>query len=379
MTFSRNFAIYLQLCGLAFLPTIRAQDSYTEASFPQPLLLKPGITQISGGVTTADQADAFHYRTSHPGSVTVRLRYQHRNANVIMGIRELPHLSGDLDFGYYVPSLPFFSSNLAPPATLSSPFYLTNGANTISATVPTVTDFDATARLRVSAPAGKTHPDYTVEIDYQPVLDPWEAGSGNESAPTAFVIDATTPGSLTGGTHSATDADWFRFTVPAGRSLQLRITSEVLSVPWEILPHQCVLHNASAIPLQTGNSGHVSFIENSGTSAQTYLLRITSQDSYAQEGQMSWGLQDTLEPNNTPAQASFLGTIQPQGRIEIPDLTLLDPDHFTVLSELPANTPILIAALPDPMISIQGGARVSIQSGGGTYQEYLNYTIVTTS
>lgn len=186
MTFSRNFAIYLQLCGLAFLPTIRAQDSYTEASFPQPLLLKPGITQISGGVTTADQADAFHYRTSHPGNVTVRLRYQHRNANFALGISELPHLSGNLDFGYYIPSLPFISSNLAPPATLSSPFYLTNGANAISATVPAVTEFDATARLRVSAPAGKTHPDYTVEIDYQPVLDPWEAGSGNESAPTAL-------------------------------------------------------------------------------------------------------------------------------------------------------------------------------------------------
>ena len=348
--------------------------TYTEANVPNPLVLKPGVTQITGGITAADQQDRFYFRHTAAGTVIARLRYTHRTGNILTGITELPHLSGSLLEGAYSNGAIIVPSGA--PVALSSPFYIQNGQNTISATksAPDFTRFDA-FELTISAPAGKTHPDYTIELEYLPTPDAHEGPSGNNSLANATVLDPGIFGSIRGNLQGATDSDWFRFDVPAGR--MLRVSLGDVGFADAALPPQFAILNAQGIPLQTASqSTFAGFAETAGPEGETFYIRINPQDAYAEVWTLQWLLEDHLDPNETLPQARHLGTLTSGGRIDHSNLTTASfaADYYTFDTSLPAGARILIAALPYPQVTQTGGPNVLlIQSGGFSQEAYQNY------
>jgi uncharacterized protein YdeI (BOF family) len=351
-----------------------AQDTYTEANFPTPLVLKPGLTQITGGITAADQQDRFYFRHTVGGNVTVRLRYTHRTGNILSGITELPHLSGSLLEGSYSNGAIIVPSGA--PVALSSPFYIQNAQNTISAarSAGDFTSFDG-FELTISAPAGKTNPDYTIELEYQPTADAWEGASGNNSLANAAVLDPNIFGDITGNLHGATDSDWFRFDVPAGRMLRVNISDRGFA--GAALTPQFAILNAQGVPLQTANQSiFAGFMETAGAGGETFYIRINPQDAYAEAWRLLWLLEDDLDPNETLAQARHLGTLASGGRIDHRNLSTASfaADYYTFDTNLPAGTRILIAALPDPQTAQTGGPSLQmVQSGNYSIESYSNY------
>lgn len=344
-----------------------AQDTYTEANFPTPLVLKPGLTQITGGITAADQQDRFYFRHTVGGNVTVRLRYTHRTGNILSGITELPHLSGSLLEGSYSNGAIIVPSGA--PVALSSPFYIQNAQNTISVarSAGDFTSFDG-FELTISAPAGKTNPDYTIELEYQPTADAWEGASGNNSLANAAVLDPNIFGDITGNLHGATDSDWFRFDVPAGRMLRVYIRD--LGFVTNALWPQFAILNAQGIPLQTANqSAYVFFKETAGAGGETFYIRINPQDAYAVGWRLQWLLEDHLAPNETLANARHLGTLASGGRIDHRNLTIatFTEDYYTFDTNLPAGSRVLIAALPDPQTTQSGGSDLMLEMVSGDY------------
>jgi hypothetical protein len=355
-------------CGSAQVAT------YTEAGFPTPLVLKPGITQITGGITVAGQQDRFYFRNTVGGTVIVRLRYTHRTGNILSGVTELPHLSGSLLEGSYSNGAIIVPSGA--PVALSSPFYIQNSQNTISATrsVGDFTSFDG-FELTISAPAGKINPDYTIELEYQPTKDAWEGTSGNNSLANATILDPNIFGNISGNLHGATDSDWFRFDVPAGRMLRVSVNDAGLITNAQ--PPQFAILNAQGIPLQTATqSTFAGFAETAGAGGETFYLRISPQDDYAEGWSLRWLLEDDLDPNETLPQARHLGTLASGGRIDHRNLVTASfaADYYTFDANLPAGTRILIAALPDPQTTQHGGPDVFIvQADGFSIQSYSNY------
>lgn len=354
-------------CGSAQVAT------YTEAGFPSPLVLKPGVTQITGGITVAGQQDRFYFRNTVGGKVIVRLRYTHRTGNILTGVTELPHLSGSLLEGAYSNGAIIIPSGA--PVALSSPFYIQNAQNTISATRSPgdFTSYDG-FELSISAPAGKTNPDYTVELEYQPTTDAWEGSSGNNSLANATILDPNIFGDISGNLHGATDSDWFRFDVPAGR--MLRVNANDAGFMMSALPPQFTILNAQGIPLQTATqSTSAGFLETAGAGGETFYFRISPQDDYAEGWSLRWLLEDHLDSNETLAQARHLGTLTSGGRIDHRNLSTayFAADYYTFDTSLPAGTRILIAALPDPQVSQSGGPNVILIQSGFSQEGYQNY------
>lgn len=366
---------------LASLPGIpaRAQDTYTENGAPRPLLLKPGTTVITGGVTEAGMADAFYLKATAGGTLTARLRYSHRSPNLLLGVTEQAHLSAEISRGDYNPPDSYFQTSGA--ASLTSSFFLQNGENTLrAASFPVAEPADA-MRVLISAPAGKTNPAYTLEVDYHPPADDRET-AGNESAAAAVLLDAAIPGRLSGSIHTAVDEDWFRFAVPEGETLFLYTVSDGVTPPQRL---QTQLLTPAGTVLQSAQAQTATYVETAGAGGREYLLRIRSTDGYAQTWSIFWRLEDRFEPNNSAATATPLGTLQAGGRLEAAGLTtgVAGGDYFTFTSGLPAGTPILIAVPGDPSVSPgflpsvfpsapAGGATTELRGGRG-------YSVVTTS
>ncbi len=192
--------------------------TFTESTFPEALWLKPGVTRITGSLTAAGQVDRFYFMNTAGGRLTVRVQYVHRNGNVLLGLSEWPHLNAAVNRV----SRPGSVTGGAETA-LTSPFYLTNGTNSIQlvTSLETISSRSDMLQLAVSAPGGKLHPAYTVELDYVPAADGFEGGSGNNTMATATRVDATVPGEMEGTVGGPSDVEWLRFDVPGNRTLRV--------------------------------------------------------------------------------------------------------------------------------------------------------------
>lgn len=362
------FALLLSL-GLA-----NAQvATYTELNVPSPLVLKPGVTQIAGGITVANQLDRFTFSPTVGGTLIVRLRYQHRTGSIFPAITELPHLGGSLVSGTLL-GANFTASG--SPVTLSSPFFLQNSTNAISVTQNPGDNTSSNGfQLTISAPVGKTHPDYLVELDYQPGEDAFEGTSGNNSLANATSADANVFGNINGSIQSSADTDWFRFNVPAGRTLRVYFSDRYLATP--ALPLHFAILNAQGIPLQTSDQlTSVTLAETADANGDTFYVRISAQDAYAEGWNIRWLLEDSLDPNESLAQARHLGTLAVGGRIDHANLTasLFAVDYYTFDVNLSPGNRILIATLPDPATSQTGGpSPLMVVTGGYSTEDYGNY------
>lgn len=371
--FSVRIPVFL-LVLLMFLSPAGAQvATYTEGDAPLPLVLKPGVTQITGGITAANQQDRFIFRPTVGGTLVVRLRYTHRTGNVFAGISELPHLGGSLAGGTLA-GADFTATG--PPVALSSPFLIQNAQNTISVSQSAGNSTSSNGfELTISAPAGKTHPDYLIELDYQPAADAFEGTSGNNSLATATSADPETFGDISGNLRNSTDSDWFRFDVPAGRSLRVNFSDSGFATLAS--PPQFSILNAQGIPLQTSDQlTFVTLAETADAGGDTFYVRISAQGDFAEGWNLRWLLEDLLDPNDSPAGARHLGTLTDGGRIEHRNLTSASfaPDHYTFDINLSPGTRILVAALPEPATSQSGGPiPLPELTGGYSVESYGNY------
>jgi hypothetical protein len=382
-SFPLRASALLALCWLIHLPADAQVASYNEFSFPNALALKPGVTRITGGITASGQTDRFYFLPSAGGTLVTRVTYTHRSGNILAGITEWAHLDATLASGVHAGGDAFLSFDFTP---LSSPFYIQDAANTIRLT-QVVDDFEPSSgsrQLSVSAPPGKVNPGYTIELEYTPAPDSFDTAGGNESAATAVLRDPRVPGRVAGNIAGPTDVDWFRFDVPAGKSLRVQFedlnlaSTSTAANASELQPLRSEILNAQGIPLQITNSNYATFQETAGPSGATYYLRVSPQDEYASPWRAAWVLEDSLEPNNSSAAARDLGTLAPGGRLEIPDLTVLDADYYTFLSTLPAGTPIVAAAIPYGKADPMGGQRLRATAGATITHEMANYAVFTT-
>jgi hypothetical protein len=357
--------------------------TFNESTFPAAMVLKPGVTRITGSLTAAGQVDRFYFVHTAGGRLTARVQYVHRNANLLIGVTEWPHLNAA--FGkvtYYGPDLVIGGAETA----LTSPFYLTNGTNSIQL----VTNHEAVSgapdmmQLAVSAPGGKLHPAYTVELDYVPAADGFEGGAGNNTLATATRVNVTVPGTMEGTVGGLTDVEWVRFDVPGEKKLRVWFEDFDLMKRMPVYdavgsqPLVAELMNAQGIALQSA-TGSGRFGEEAVAGGQTFYVRIRSQDEYAEGWRMSWVLDDALEPNDQSGEARHVGTLAAGGRLEIGGLTVLDADFYTFRSVLPAGVAIVVAAIPDSMPSVIGGEQLSVISGSTSAEVFRNYAILTTT
>ncbi|MCU0797526.1 MAG: hypothetical protein MUF31_16525 [Akkermansiaceae bacterium] len=372
------------LSGLVPVAASAQVATYTEFSFPEGLVLKPGITRITGGITPANDNDRIYFNYSAAGTLTARLTYTHRNANFVTGTTEWPHLQAEMSQGIFLGSDLFLG--LGSSATLSSPFYVQGGSNTIRSiwNLPDADDTSDSFRLEIRTPGGLVNPSYTLELEYIPAPDAAETAGGNNSAATATLRDPAFPGRIGGSISSSTDSDWTRFDVPAGKTLRLHFEDRDAAknaasyfAPG-LMTLRSELLNAQGIPLQTAVVSSAVFLETAGPTGQTYFLRVSPQDDYASVWKAAWVLEDSLEPNNSAGTARHLGTLSAGGRLEIPDLTVMDGDYYTFFTTLPAGTPILAAAIPYGQADLDGGSRLQVVSGASAIQEYRDYATFTT-
>jgi hypothetical protein len=357
--------------------------TFSESTFPATMVLKPGVTRITGGLTATGQVDRFYFVHTAGGRLTARVQYVHRNANLLIGVTEWPHLNAA--FGkvtYYGPDLVIGGAETA----LTSPFYLTNGTNSIQL----VTNHEAVSgapdmmQLAVSAPGGKLHPAYTVELDYVPAADGFEGGAGNNTMATATKVDVKVPGLIEGTIAGLLDVDWIRFDVPGEKTLRVWFEDFDLMKRMPVYdasgsqPLVADLMNAQGIALQTATAGSGIFGEEAVAGGQTFYVRIRSQDEYAEGWRLRWVLDDALEPNNAGSAARHVGTLAVGGRLEIGGLTVLDADFYTFRSMLPAGVAIVVAAIPDTVPSAIGGEQLMVISGSTSAEMSSNYAILTT-
>ena len=347
--------------------------TFAEADVPRPLVLKPGITQITGGITLPDQQDRFYFRPTVGGTLIVRLNYEQRNGNVISGISELPHLNGSLVNGSFL-GANFTASG--SPVALTSPFFIQNAQNTIRVNQTFGDNTQSSGyELVISAPAGKTHPNYTIELDYQPMADSFEGTSGNNSLANAVLLDASIFGDISGNVLGSADSDWFRFDVPAGRMLRVSLGIRNLT-PFSSPPQYSIL-NAQGIPLQASDQfTFLSFTETADGNGDTYYVRIAGQNDFAEGWTLRWLLEDSFDPNETLSEASQLGTLTDNTRIDHRNLVVAPfaTDHYTFDVDLSPGKKILIATLPDPAVSQIGDPFPQIiESGGFSVENYGNY------
>jgi hypothetical protein len=358
--------------------------TFNESTFPAAMVLKPGVTRITGSVTAAGQVDQFYFVHTAGGRLTVRVQYVHRSGNVLLGLTEWPHLNAAYsNVQYYGPDLVIGGAETA----LTSPFYLTNGTNSIQL----VTNHEAVSgapdmmHLVISAPGGKLHPAYTVELDYVPAADGFEGGAGNNTMATATKVDVKVPGLIEGTIAGLLDVDWIRFDVPGEKTLRVVFEDFDLMKRMPVYdasgsqPLVADLMNAQGIALQTATAGSGMFAEEAVAGGQTFYVRIRSQDEYAEGWRMSWVLDDALEPNDQSGAARHVGTLAAGGRLEIGGLTVLDADFYTFRSVLPAGVAIVVAAIPDSMPSEIGGEQLSVISGSTSAEVFRNYAILTTT
>jgi hypothetical protein len=328
--------------------------------------------------------DQFYFVHTAGGRLTVRVQYVHRSGNVLLGLTEWPHLNAAYsNVQYYGPELVIGGNETA----LTSPFYLTNGTNSIQL----VTNHEAVSgapdmmHLVISAPGGKLHPAYTVELDYVPAADGFEGGAGNNTMATATKVDVKVPGLIEGTIAGLLDVDWIRFDVPGEKTLRVVFEDFDLMKRMPVYdasgsqPLVADLMNAQGIALQTATAGSGMFAEEAVAGGQTFYVRIRSQDEYAEGWRMSWVLDDALEPNDQSGAARHVGTLAAGGRLEIGGLTVLDADFYTFRSVLPAGVAIVVAAIPDSMPSEIGGEQLSVISGSTSAEVFRNYAILTTT
>ena len=375
--------LFLAVTLLGLLPAPgQVVDTFTEFTIPVRHSLKPGITRITGGLTQVGQEDIYSFVGSATGTITARIRYTHQTANLLIGRPEYAHLSADLGQGI------LFGPSIVPAGTdaqLGSPFYIQDSTNSISGAAPVVIDaapLDETSVnvLTVRAPSGKMNPSYTIELEYAPERDAWDSnGESNDTALTALTRDPVA-GNLSGTLHGQGDEDWFRFTVPAGRTLRVRVEAIVGggygTVPLERTVRSTLL-NALAAPLQTAEAGTATFSETAGSSARTFLLRLHAVDAYAQSWRILYILDDALEPNNSDTRAHNLGTLLPGTRIQRPALTVTtgDDDYYYFENGLPTGTPVIIAALRESDTLF--GPSVQLIGGPLTAESFADYLVVT--
>lgn len=356
--------------------------TFTEATVPDTLVLKPGVTRITGSLTAAGQVDRFYFMNTAGGRLTVRVQYVHRNANVLLGLGEWPHLNAAVNWV----SRPGSVTGGAETA-LTSPFYLTNRTNSIQlvTSLETITHFQEIMQLAVSAPGGMLHPAYTVELDYVPAADRFEGGAGNNTMATATRVDATVPGEMEGTVGGPSDVEWVRFDVPGDKTLrvwfndlQLLFQTQVFPIGVESQPLVAELMNAQGIALQSATAGSGVFAEEAVPGGQTFYVRIRSQDEYAEGWRLLWVLDDALEPNDTAGAARHVGTLAAGGRLEIRGLTVMDSDYYTFRSVLPEGVAIVVAAIPDTVPGARFGETMAVMSGSKSVEAFRNYAILTT-
>jgi hypothetical protein len=302
---------------------------------------------------------------------------------VLIGVTEWPHLNAAYsNVQYYGPELVIGGNETA----LTSPFYLTNGTNSIQlvTTQTEVSDAGDMMQLAISAPGGKLHPAYTVELDYVPAADGFEGGAGNNTMVTATKVDVKVPGLIDGTIAGPSDVEWIQFDVPGEKTLRVAFDDRNLMERLPLYdaggsqPLVADLMNAQGIALQTATAESGVFAEQAVAGGQTFYVRIRSQDGYAEGWRLRWVLDDALEPNDTAGAARHLGTLAAGGRLEIGGLTVMDDDYYTFRSVLPAGVAIVVAAIPDTVPSAFGGESMQVIGGSTSAEEFRNYVILTT-
>ncbi len=360
---------------------LEAQESFTEATVPAPLLLRPGLTTITGGVTVAGGSDVFYLAPMADGTVTFRLRYTHRSANIFQGITEHAYLAASVTRGDFYPPDTFLAS--PPSVVLGTTFYLANGQNTLTAAPLAIdVDQDQAVRVVVSAPSGKVNPAYTIEVEHQPSIDSWDSSGGNDNAATAVRRDANLPDRITGTVHSATDQDWFRFEVPEGRTLFLYANQSSPDLFGYRLRME--LLSGAGFVLQSAQGQTGAFAETAGPGGRTYYMKMSATDGRALEWGLEWRIEDLFEPNDTIATARSLGSLAINSRLEARGLTtgIAGVDYFSFVTNLPANTRILVAASDDPFLYSQSNVSLSVTNssegveGVNTLAQGYGFTVI---
>jgi hypothetical protein len=321
--------------------------TYTESSLPPNLVLKPGITRITGGLTTAGETDHFLFQNTFSygtaaASLKAKVSYNHQSGNVIQGVPEHPHLLSTIATGVDAGGGTF---EVRDSTTLGSPFYLQNGANSIQGTV--IFDYDL-GQLSISVPPGKTNPTYTADVELILPADSHEGVSGNNSVTEATVINPAVARSIFGGFHTTVDEDWFRFDVPAGKTLRIRLERYSQSDA-ALYPLSSSLLNDSVVPLQTSTLADTTYVETAAPGGSSYFLHLRSPGGYGLGWIITYSLDDVFEPNNSFNESGFIGSLSENLRIEHPDLNVTagNDDYYYLEAGTSFTGPVYLIVHPE--------------------------------